>query len=92
MAQFLRAAMATAAFAAGLASAAWADSIAELQQKIDRTQVLFDSRLAEYNAALRTVSERQGEVESALTVLGLRKNEMEAALEKLRKAQKLIRE
>ena len=88
----LRAVFAAAVFAAGLAPVAWADTAAELQAKIERTQDQFDSTLGEYNNALQTISRRRGEVETAETVLRSRTEEMEAALEKLRNVQEFIRE
>ena len=76
----------------GLIPVAWADTIAELGEKIETTQDSYDAALSEYNNALQAMSASRGELEAAEAAVDRRKEEMEAALEKLRKVQEFALE
>ena len=76
----------------GLIPVAWADTIAELGEKIETTQDSYDAALSEYNNALQAMSASRGKLEAAEAAVDRRKEEMEAALEKLRKVKEFALE
>ena len=70
----------------------WADTTADLQERIARIQRTYDERLAEYNAAVEAMTRHSGEVEAAEFVVGVREERMAGALEELEKVLKFIKE
>ena len=70
----------------------WADTTADLQERMARIQRTYDERLAEYNAAVEVMTRHAGEVAAAEDALGEREQEMEAALDRFRKVLKFIGE
>ena len=75
-----------------LASVAWADTVAELQGRIEDKQHIFDERLAEYHGAVEMMTRYSGEVDGAEVAIRLKEDEVETALRALQKVLKFIEE
>ena len=75
-----------------LASVAWADTVDELQSRIEAKQRTFDERLAEYHHAMETVTRYSGDEDAAKLATGLHEDEVSAALDALQKVLKFMEE